>query len=61
MNMATGSYPGSFGATTEQVEDIIYFSIHTIEDEPYIVKKIPTRHGPLKKRGKGKANRDWEK
>jgi len=40
--------------------DTIYVCIHPIE-LPEFVKKIPIHHGPIRKRGKGKVNRDWEK
>ena len=42
--------------------NIIYVSIDPVSlVRCELIKKIPIHHGPVKNRGKGKVNRDWEK
>ena len=41
-------------------DDIFYVCVRST-DTPELIKKIPITHGPVRKRGKGKVNRDWEK
>ena len=43
-----------------EIDDIFYGCVRST-GTPELIKKIPVTHGPARKRGKGKVNRDWER
>jgi len=42
-----------------EIDDIFYGCVGST-GMPEFIKIIPVTHGPIRKRGKGKVNRDWE-